>query len=285
MEGWNRVKSRTLKTAAYATRLHASGKGFPILFIHGSGPGADGLSNWRLALPEFGKQFLALVPDLVGFGGSTHPDPPPVGVRAWMRLWVDQLLGLLDELGLERAHLVGNSLGGVIALHLLLEAPERFEKVVLMGPVGAPMRITPELDRLWGFYEDPTVANMKNAIRWFVYEETSISEHLEEIAQMRLEAALRTDSRRSFEAMFPRPRQEQLDQLVVPESALRRIPHPVLLICGRDDRIVPKDTSIWLAERIENAHLFIVGRSSHWVQIERVRVFHRVLWDFFGGEL
>lgn len=53
-----------------------------------------------------------------------------------MRLWVDQLLGLLDALGLERAHLVGNSLGGAIALHLLMEAPERFGRVVLMGPVG-----------------------------------------------------------------------------------------------------------------------------------------------------
>lgn len=106
------MESVKVATGPFLTHLHRAGEGEAVLFIHGSGPGATGLSNWQLALPELGRDFLCLAPDLVGYGESTHPEPPPRGARAWMRLWVDQLLGLLDALGLERAHLVGNSLGG-----------------------------------------------------------------------------------------------------------------------------------------------------------------------------
>jgi 2-hydroxymuconate-semialdehyde hydrolase len=72
-------------------------------------------------------------------------------MRNGMRLWVDQSLALLDALRIQKAHIVGNSMGGAIALHLLMEAPERFDRVVLMGPVGASHQMTPEIDRLWGF--------------------------------------------------------------------------------------------------------------------------------------
>ncbi|KGQ20975.2 alpha/beta hydrolase [Thermus filiformis] len=274
-----------VKTGEYQTSLYRNGQGEAVLFIHGSGPGATGLSNWQLALPELGKDFLGLAPDLLGYGESDHPDPPPRGARAWMRLWVDQLLALLDALGIGEAHLVGNSLGGAIALHLLMEAPERFRRVVLMGPAGAPFPIPPELDRIWGFYEDPTLSAMKNAIRWFAYDEGFIRDRLEEIARMRLEAALRPEVRRSFEAMWPRPRQEAIDQLVVPPSALRRIPHPVLILHGLQDRIVPYETSLYLAEHLPNASVHLVARCSHWVQIEWADTFHALVRAFLKGEV
>ncbi|AFH40244.1 alpha/beta fold hydrolase [Thermus thermophilus] len=279
------MESVKVATGPFLTHLHRAGEGEAVLFIHGSGPGATGLSNWQLALPELGRDFLCLAPDLVGYGESTHPEPPPRGARAWMRLWVDQLLGLLDALGLERAHLVGNSLGGGIALHLLMEAPERFGRVVLMGPAGGPFRQTPELDRIWGFYEDPTLSAMRNAIRWFAFDEGFVRDRLEEIARMRLEAALRPEVRRSFEAMWPRPRQEAIDQLVVPPSALKRMDHPVLILHGYRDGIVPIETSLYLMEHLPNAHLVLLGRTSHWVQIEQAATFHRLVRAFLKGEL
>jgi 2-hydroxymuconate-semialdehyde hydrolase len=265
--------------------LYREGQGEPVLFIHGSGPGATGLSNWQLALPELGRHFLCLAPDLVGYRESTHPDPPPKGVRAWMRLWLNQLLGLLEALGVERVHLVGNSLGGAIALHLLMEAPERFGRVVLMGPAGGPFHQTPELDRIWGFYEDPTLTAMKSAIRWFAFDEGFIQDRLEEIARMRLEAALRPEVRRSFEAMWPRPRQEAIDQLVVPPAALRRMDHPIFILHGYRDWIVPVETSLYLMEHLPNASLHLLGRTSHWVQIERAQTFHHLVGSFLRGEI
>ena len=125
-----------LKTGAVQTSLCRQGIGEAVLFIHGSGPGAGGHSNWQLALPPLGDRFLCLAPDLVGYDQSTHPDPAPRGPREWMRLWVDQLIGLLDALNIDKAHLVGNSLGGAIALNLLGERPERLRPGGADGPRG-----------------------------------------------------------------------------------------------------------------------------------------------------
>lgn len=270
-----------IDTAPFKTHLTRAGQGKSILFLHGSGPGATGMSNWTLALNELALDYDVLVPDLVGYGQSDHPDPSPAGMRRWMRVWVNQLLALLDHLDIERTYLVGNSLGGAIALHLLMEAPQRFEKVALMGSAGAPTTLTPELDRIWGFYDDPVAATMKNSIRWFSYDEGFIRERLDEVAQMRLEAALRPEVRRSFESLFPAPRQRHLDELIVPPSALRRIPNPVLLIHGRDDAVVPMESSLHLLGHLQDAQLHVVGRCNHWTQIEHADTFHALLRGFF----
>mgnify|MGYP000991843631 FL=1 len=115
-----------IQTGLHQTHLTRIGLGDPILFLHGSGPGATGMSNWTLASQTLTDKYELLIPDLVGYGGSSHPDPAPSGMRRWMRLWIGQLLALLDQLEIEKVHLVGNSLGGAVALHLLMEAPHRF---------------------------------------------------------------------------------------------------------------------------------------------------------------
>ncbi|HEY8341987.1 MAG TPA: alpha/beta hydrolase [Calditerricola sp.] len=275
-----------VKTGTYETHLNRAGQGSgeAILFIHGSGPGATAWSNWQYALPFFSEQgFDCIAPDLVGFGQTDHPETPPHGMRAWMRLWVDQLLALLDALGIAQAHVVGNSLGGAIALHLLVEAPERFCRAVLMGPAGAPCRLTPELDRVWGFYTDPSPKTMAQLIRWFAYDERIVGDQLERISQMRFAAAMDPAVRRSYEAMFPAPRQRHLDELVVPAASLRRIGHPVLLVHGRDDPIVPLETSYFLVQHIPRAKLMVYGQCGHWTQVEHRDSFHRLLLDFFTG--
>jgi 2-hydroxymuconate-semialdehyde hydrolase len=148
------MEALKLKTGPWETHLYREGRGEAVLFIHGSGPGATGLSNWQLALPELGRHFLCLAPDLVGYGESTHPDPPPRGVRAWMRVWVDQLLGLLDALGIGEAHLVGNSLGGAIALHLL-GGPQAVSAGGAHGSCGGPFPADPGAGPHLGFLRGP----------------------------------------------------------------------------------------------------------------------------------
>jgi 2-hydroxymuconate-semialdehyde hydrolase len=281
------VANAEIQTGSFRTYYHRSGEGQAqtLLFLHGSGPGVTAWSNWQFALPFFDDKFHCLAPDLVGFGATEHPPSPPTGMRNWMRLWIEQCLALLDALQVERAHLVGNSMGGAIALHLLLEAPERFSRVVLMGPIGAPHTLTPELDRLWGFYEDPSVKMFRNLIRWFVYDETFIAERLDTIAQTRFEAAMSPDVQRSFQAMFPAPRQKVLDDLVVPELALRRMTHPTLLVHGRDDKIVPLETSLHLLRHLPNVQLHIYGQCSHWTQIEFAKSFNQLLAQFFSAQI
>ncbi|MCB0175818.1 MAG: alpha/beta fold hydrolase [Anaerolineae bacterium] len=277
----------TLSTAGFKTYLNRTGAGNKetVLFLHGSGPGATAWSNWQYALPYFADRYDTLAPDFIGFGESEHPNPAPTSMHQWMRIWKDQVTELLDALDKDKVHLVGNSMGGAVALHLLMEAPERFDKVVLMGPIGAPMELTPELDQLWGFYADPSPAGMKQRITWFAYDINLIADRLDAIAEMRFTAAMDEGVRRSFEAMFPAPRQTLLDQLVVPDLALRHMDHPTLLVHGRDDKIVPMDTSLHLLPRLPNVQLHIFGKCSHWTQIEHKDSFNRLLREFFEGEV
>lgn len=281
------VTNTEIQTGAYKTFVSRSGegKGETILWLHGSGPGVTAWSNWQFALPFFDDKADSLAPDLVGFGATQHPQNPPAGMRNWMRLWVDQSLALLDALKVEKAHIVGNSMGGAIAMHLLMQAPDRFDRVVLMGPIGAPHKITPEIDRLWGFYEDPSEQMFRNIIRWFVYDDAFLGDRLDGIAKTRYEAAMNPDVQKSFRAMFPAPRQTVLDDLVVPELALHRMTNPILLVHGRDDRIVPLETSMHLLQHLPKVQLHVFGQCSHWTQIEYAKPFNELLAEFFARKI
>jgi 2-hydroxymuconate-semialdehyde hydrolase len=125
----------------------------------------------------------------------------------------------------------------------------------------------------------------RNIIRWFVYDDTFLAERLDSIAQTRFEAAMNPDVQRSFKAMFPAPRQTAIDELVVPELALRRMEHPTLLIHGRDDRIVPMETSLHLLRHLPRVQMYIFGQCSHWIQVEHAQRFNQLLAQFFGGKI
>src|SRR5215471_13792062 len=112
---------------------HEQGEGPVVLFLHGSGPGASGYSNFRRNYPYFAEHgFRAVVPDTLGFGHSSKPDD--------VDYTLDFLVGALDRftraLGIERCAVVGNSHGGAMALQLALDRPELVDRLVLMAPGG-----------------------------------------------------------------------------------------------------------------------------------------------------
>jgi 2-hydroxymuconate-semialdehyde hydrolase len=242
-------------------------------------------SNWQFALPALGERYDCLAPDFIGFGQSEHLKDPPRGMSAWLDLWVNQSLELLESLGIEKTHLVGNSMGGAIVLHLLDRRPDLFKRVVLMGTAGVPHRMTEQLDIIWGFYDEPTAERMAQILRWFAYDPAVVGDDLEGIARMRLETAMNPEIRRSFSAMFPAPRQRHVDDIVLPEEAYRRMDFPILLVHGRDDRIVPLETSMYLLERLPKVQIHVFGQCSHWVQIEYKEAFNQLLGDFFEGKI
>lgn len=281
------IANDVVQTGPYRTYLNRTGEGNAesILFLHGSGPGAMGWSNWQHALPVLGERYDCLAPDLIGFGQSEHPSDPPAGMSAWMDIWVNQSVELLNGVGIGKTHIVGNSMGGAIALHLLDRHPELFERVVLMGTAGPPHRMTDQLDTIWGFYEEPTAERMAKILGWFAYDSSVVGDDLEGIARMRLEAAMNPDVRRSYSAMFPAPRQQHVDDLAMPDESYRRIEHPVFLIHGRDDGIVPLETSMYLLPLLPDVQLHVFGQCSHWTMIEYKEEFNLLLAKFFGGKL
>src|SRR5208283_5072297 len=134
---------------------HDEGQGPAILFIHGSGPGVSAFANWRLTIPALSGRYRVIAPDMVGFGFSDRPKD----VSYRKETWVAQAVGLLDALKIEKAHVVGNSFGGAIALAMAIKHPERVGRLALMGAVGVPFPITPGLDAVWGY--EPSLGAMK----------------------------------------------------------------------------------------------------------------------------
>jgi pimeloyl-ACP methyl ester carboxylesterase len=259
--------------AGIRTNYLADGSGAPVVLVHGSGPGVTAYANWRLTIPVLATQLRCIAPDLVGFGHTERPS----GVHYDMGTWADQLLGLLDALGLEKASIVGNSFGGAIALRLATRHPDRVDRLVLMGSVGVPFPITEGLDAVWGY--EPSPQNMRRIMDYFAYSREVVDDGL---AEVRYRASIQPGFQESFAAMFPAPRQRWVDAMTTPDEQLAALPHETLLVHGREDRVIPLATSLRLLELIDNAQLHVFGRCGHWTQIERAGEFTELLLDFLG---
>lgn len=257
MDEWR----RDLSTPGTRTHYLEHGTGEPVILLHGSGPGVSALANWRFTLPILGRERRVLAPDLLGFGRTETSRP----VRVDLEAWVGQVVDFADALELQSFDVVGNSMGGAIALALAVQHPARVRRLVTMGSLGVPMAITPALEAVWGY--TPDLERMRQIIGLFAWDQSYARDEV--LVRLRYETSLDPFVRARYEAMFPAPRQAAVDAAVVPEVDLRVLPHDVLLVHGRDDRVVPLDTSLALADVLPNTRLAIYPRCGHWVQIER----------------
>ena len=261
------INTRDIAVGDVTFRLSETGKGNDpqVVFLHGSGPGADALSNWEWVIGELGDDIHCVAPDIVGFGHSSHPEPPPDGLAAFSELRVDTLLALFDELGLEQVTLVGNSMGGLLSLMIARARPYMVKSMILMGSAGGKAPMLDGLKNLIGFYRDPSTDAMEGLLRNFLHDPSIFGEDLRAIAEARLPNALREEVRRSHIATFsgngPRAGLSMDDY--------SNLTMPVLLLHGDDDRVVSIDSSRWLAEQLPSSQLEIFEATGHWLQIEQ----------------
>ncbi len=264
---------REINAAGYRTNVHDLGEGFPVMMIHGSGPGVTAWANWRLVMPKLARNRRVIAPDMLGFGYSARPEDQTYNRERW----VEHAIGVLDELGLEQVDLVGNSFGGGLALAMAIEHPQRVRRLVLMGSVGVSFPITKGLDEVWGY--EPSLDTMRRLMDVFAYDKSLLTE---ELAEMRYQASVRPGFQESFAAMFPAPRQRWVDNLASREENIRALPHETLILHGREDEVIPLEASLKLAELIDRAQLHVFGRCGHWTQIEHASRFARLVNDFLS---
>ncbi|MDA8309364.1 MAG: alpha/beta fold hydrolase [Actinomycetota bacterium] len=246
-----------------------------VLLLHGSGPGVTAFANWRLTMPVLAEQRRVVAPDLVGFGYTERP----AGFRYELRAWVQHLVAFLDVLGLERVDVVGNSFGGALALALALTERARVRRLVLMGSVGLRFPITAGLEAVWGYV--PSLEAMRHLLELFVYDRSRIDEAL---VRSRYEASAGAAEAEAWARLFPPPRQERLDALAVPEDELRGLDVPALVVHGRDDLVIPVETSYRLASLLPVGDLHVFARCGHWTQIEHAARFNALVDDFLRAE-
>lgn len=253
---------------------HDCGAGDPVLLIHGSGPGVTAWANWRLTIPALEDRFRVIAPDMAGFGYTDPADD--VGFSK--KMWVDQLTGLLDLLDIGAVSIVGNSFGGAIALEFARTSPDRCTRIVLMGAVGTSFPLTVPLDAVWGY--TPSLDAMGQMLPLFVYDKSMVTEDL---VEMRYRASVRPTVQERFSKLFPHPRQRWVDALAQSDEALAGIHHPVLVVHGVDDEVIPYDASVRLANLLPNAELHSIENCGHWVQIEQKDAFNAILRDFLSA--
>ncbi|MCF7200763.1 alpha/beta fold hydrolase [Pseudomonas oligotrophica] len=264
---------REILAAGYRTNLHDQGQGFPLLLIHGSGPGVTAWANWRGIIPQLAQTRRVIAPDMLGFGYSERP----ADAQYSQQRWVAHAIGVLDALGIEHADIVGNSFGGGLALALAIRHPERVRRLVLMGSVGVSFPLTAGLDAAWGY--TPSLANMRRLLDLFAWDRNLVND---ELAELRYQASIRPGFQESFAAMFPPPRQNGIEDLASREADIRALPHETLVIHGREDRIIPLEASLRLAGLIPNSQLHVFGHCGHWTQIEHANRFARLVEDFLA---
>ena len=261
-----------------------AGQGTPVILLHGGGPGASGMSNFKNNLPVFAERFRTLVVDQPGYGKSDKPEVP----GNYFTFAADALAALLDELGIGRVHLVGNSLGGGTAVRFALSYPGRAGRLVLMGPGGLSLNVfapdpTEGVKRLAGFAAPPGPSREKMAafLRTLVFDQRLVTD---EMIEERFAAACDPESLRAMASMgasFFDP--ASYEQGLLWRDA-HRLRNRVLLIWGREDRVNPVDGALVALKMIRRVQLHVFGGCGHWVQLEKFDEFNRLAIGFLEGD-
>ncbi len=244
-----------------------AGEGPPVLWLHGAGAGNDGATTWGNIVPALpGRRHLA--PDLAGFGGSTLPEPMPHGLAAITGARIAALVDLLDVLDVPVVDVVGHSLGGLSALALLADHPTRVRRAVLVAGGGVPLRTGPLLKPMITWYADGTAEAMRAwlvdtvadpAATYPTHGQTGRVD-LDDVVARRMASAADPAVRAAHESTFARDG----EPMAYDGDALARIEHPVLVVHGRDDLVLPPAYGRYLAEHLPHADLVELDRCGHW---------------------
>lgn len=263
-----------------------TGSGPAAVFLHGGGPGATGTSNYSRNIDALAKHFRVIVPDMPGYGRSTKSlnQSDPFGYLA------DTMRGLLDLLGIDTAHLIGNSYGGAAALRLALDTPHRVGRLVLMGPggIGTTRNLpTAGLNSLLGYYggDGPTRGKLEAFIRtYLVYDGASVPDDLIDLryrASIDPEVVANPPLRRPA---GPTALRTLWRMDLTRDSRLKSLPTPTLVLWGQDDKVNRPAGGPMLASIMPNAQLVMTSRTGHWMQWERARFFNQLVADFLSDD-
>ena len=252
-------------------RLHYLdvGQGPVVVWLHGSGPGASGYSNFKGNYPAFAAAgFRNIVLDLPGFGRSDKP----ADVQYNLDFFVACLNGLLQKIGVTKCTLLGNSLGGAIALGQALAHPDTVERLILMAPGGVEERET--YFRMEGivrmvetFAKGPMgPVEMRHVMSLQVFDPSMLDDTI--------------INERS--AIAPSQPANLFSTMMVPNmtTRLHEIKAPIFGFWGTDDKFNPHTGALKVIENAPNARMILLNRCGHWVQVEHSDLFNRSCIDF-----
>ena len=264
--------SARIKTAHWDIHYNEAGQGFPVVLVHGGGPGASGWSNYKPNIPYLSEHFRVLAVDLPGWGESK-----PVAYEN--RDNSGALAEFLEALGIDNAAVVGNSMGGASVIRLAYERPDLVSHLITMGsPSGMPGLFEPAglsegVKVLERAYFEPNHETIRALTNVMTFDTSNVTDELiEERLQNTLSQRAHVDNWIGGHGKGPMVR---LDQAKIPT-----ITAPTLLMHGRDDRVTNFAHAIRLAGVIRDSRALIVNRCGHWLQLEHADEFNSMVHRF-----
>ena len=280
------LDERTVTVAGKSIFFAERGNGPAIIMLHGGGPGASGVSNYSRNIDALARSYRVIVPDMPGYGRSAKyvDQDDPFGYLA------DTIRGLLDELGIQTAHLVGNSYGGAAALRLALDTPHRAGRLVLMGPggIGTTRGLpTDGLKSLLSYYggDGPSREKLATFIRTYLVDDGAAVP--DELIDLRYQASI--DPAVMANPPLRRPSGPTALRTLwrmdlTRDRRLKHLANPTLILWGRDDKVNRPSGGPLLLNLMPNAELVMTSHTGHWMQWERADLFNQLVVDFLSPD-
>jgi pimeloyl-ACP methyl ester carboxylesterase len=231
-----------------------------LLFLHGL---ATYAMSWRPNIAELRHRYRCIAIDLPGFGHSTHGDHPFT-----MSFFANSVIDFIGQLGLERVCLIGHSMGGQIAMNMVLTEPRCADRLILCGTAG--------------FFSDD-----ETSLRQVLYASFYRFPPDAEKMTSELVALFRKQPREQYKQTIDRCMQGMLEGSVY--DRLPMIKQPALIIFGEEDALIPakfysrKDTKQLAndgASRLPNSRLHVLPKAGHFVHWEKATVVNRMIDDW-----
>jgi pimeloyl-ACP methyl ester carboxylesterase len=258
------ICSKKINIKGYDVRYYTAGEGDPLVVIHGGGGDAR---TWLPNIEELSSSYTVYAPDLPGYGGSQ-----PLDGRYYIPELTDFLDVFSDNLGLERFHLVGHSLGGGVALNYALKSPHRIKKLVLVSSLclGSEIAFWVRLisvPTLLGILGVVTLSVFKS-IKWTVKK---ILNQVELVIPFTPASVNIGGSVATFR-----------EQTMVLADRFAEVLPPTLLIWGAKDGVVPVRHAYTAAQLIPDCQLKIFEKRGHNVYRQEVAEFSHVVRGFLN---
>jgi pimeloyl-ACP methyl ester carboxylesterase len=254
----------TSRINGVSIHYEVDGRGDPLLFVHGLGGCLD---NWSNQAQAFSKKRRVIRLDLRGFGKS---ECPPFDEAYSVAIFANDLLGLVDLLGLQAIHLVGTSMGGYVSQRFTLSHPERVRSLVLCHTT-CRRNVPPEI--LHTRLRTLEKADMRS------YARLVVSQALAEGSPQELVDTLIESVSRNSKDAYIRVISKALVGFDLCEE-LHSISAPTLIVAGEKDQVIPPDRSVELQSRIPGSRLAIIRNVGHLSYLERPEEFNAILQGF-----
>lgn len=267
---------RHVQVGDWRTRVLESGEGAPFICMHGTG---GHLEAFIRNIRELSATNRVIAYDFPGHGWSSHTTRD-----LEIDDYIEHLRELMDALGLERAHLTGESLGGWVAVKFAARYPDRVDRLILNTPGGT--MATPEvMERIRSLSQaaadDPSEERVRARLEWLMADPASVTD---ELVRVRRGVYGREGFAESMRHILCLQDPDTRRRNLVTDAELAAVTAPALVIWTSDDPSGPAKAGLDMAERLPNGEFQLIEQAGHWPQWEQVERYNEIVLDFLGRD-